>query len=50
VGEKWILGRWWEVGYGCQNDGLDEADTMVRTRGREGEREREGREGGRRRE
>jgi len=34
---------WWEVGaYGCQNDGLDEADTMVRERGREG-----GGEGGR---
>ena len=35
----------WEVGsYGCHFDGLDEADTMARTR-REGGRK-EGREGG----
>ena len=34
----------WEVGKnGCQNDGLDEADTMGREGGREGRRE-EGRE------
>jgi len=32
--------------YGCQNDELDELDTMARTRRREGGRE-EGREGGR---
>jgi hypothetical protein len=30
----------WEVGrYGCQNDGLDDADTMGREGGREGGRE-----------
>jgi len=44
----------WEVGrYGCQNDGLDEADTMGRTtreggsmNGRKGGRREGGREGG----
>jgi len=47
--------RWWEVGgYGCQNDGLDKADMMVRKKqgGREKRREENlkkerGREGGR---
>ena len=39
---------WGEVGrYGFQNDGLDEADTMARERGREGGGREEGREGGR---
>jgi len=39
----------WEVGrYGCQNDGLDELDTMVWEGGREEGREgKEGGEGGR---
>jgi len=37
----------WEGGrHGCQNDGLDEADTMGRTGGTEGGRE-GGKEGGR---
>jgi len=39
--EGWVeafLGGCLEVGrYGCQNDGLDEADTMVREGRREGE-------------
>jgi hypothetical protein len=43
--EGWGQKGWWEGGrYGCQNDGLDEAGTVVETR-REGRRE--GREGGR---
>ena len=47
VGEKSDYFFGWKVGrYGCQNDGLDEADTMGRVRRREGGRER-GREGGR---
>ena len=40
--------EWWEVEvgrYGCQNDGLDEADTMGGMKRRE--RGRGGREGGR---
>ena len=35
-----FLERWWEGGrYGCQNDGLDEADTTGGKRGGEGGRE-----------